>query len=106
MSSFLNNFRSSFEKSGMTQAELSRVSLIPRSNIHDYLTGKYEPKQKRLVILAKAVDVDPVWLAGNKIERIDIENSSNLFLDKRLITENEVKQIVNYLRLIRLMEKN
>lgn len=90
----------------MTQAELSRKTQIPRSNIHDYLNGKYEPKQKRLNTLAKALNVDPLWLAGNKVERIDIENTRNLFLDKKVLTENEITQIVNYIRLIRLMEKN
>ena len=49
---------------GMKQVELSRLTKIDSGTINNYLSGKYEPKQDRLEIIAKALDVSPVWLMG------------------------------------------
>lgn len=48
----------------MKQAELCERTKIPKSAISQYLSGAFEPKQDRLHIIAKALDVDPVWLMG------------------------------------------
>lgn len=106
MNDFLNNFKSAFNESHLTQASLSRRTGIPRSNIHDYLKGKYRPKQKRINILAKALEVDPQWLSGNKKVKINLEKAKNLILDNKPITKSELDKIVDYVRLLRLLEKN
>ena len=49
---------------GVKQIELSRQTGIYKGTINNYLSGKYEPKQDRLEIIAKALDVSPVWLMG------------------------------------------
>ena len=48
----------------LTQTELSKASGVPKSSLSLYLSGAYEPKQDRLYAIAKALDVDPVWLMG------------------------------------------
>ena len=48
----------------MTQAELCSKAKISKSTLSEYLSGRYEPKQDRIFILAKALNVDPVWLWG------------------------------------------
>lgn len=48
----------------MTQAELCARAKISKSSLSEYLSGKYEPKQDKIFILAQALDVDPVWLWG------------------------------------------
>ena len=48
----------------MTQAELCQRTKIPKSALSEYLKGLYDPKQDRLLILAEALNVDPVWLMG------------------------------------------
>lgn len=48
----------------MTQAELCSKAKISKSTLSEYLSGRYEPKQDRVYILAKALNVDPVWLMG------------------------------------------
>lgn len=106
MATFLENFKSSFAKSGITQAELSRRTRIPRSNIHDYLEGKYKPKQNRIELLAAALEVDPMWLASGNIKKVNFEEIQNLYIDKKPLTKKEKTQVINYVRLIRLMEKN
>lgn len=106
MSLFSKNFEYAFDKSHLTQAELSRLTQIPRSNIHDYLVGKYKPKEGRLVEIAKALNVDPEWLRGEKLKaKYELENMHNLYLDNQKITEDELKQTINFLRLLRVMSK-
>lgn len=48
----------------MKQSELCEKTKIPKSAMSQYLSGAFEPKQDRLHIIAKALDVNPVWLMG------------------------------------------
>ena len=48
----------------MTQTELCVRAKISKSTLSEYLSGKYEPKQDKVFVLAQALDVDPVWLWG------------------------------------------
>ena len=49
---------------GTKQIELARLTHLDRGTINNYITGKYEPKQDKLSIIADALGVDPVWLMG------------------------------------------
>ncbi len=53
-----------FAASGLTQAELSRLSGIDRGSISLYLSGKYRPKADKLIRLAGALGVSAEWLSG------------------------------------------
>ena len=48
----------------MKQTELAEITGIPRSAISHYIKGSFEPKQDRVFVIARALDVDPVWLMG------------------------------------------
>lgn len=48
----------------MTQTELCARTKIPKSSLSEYLSGKHEPGQDKVFVLAQALDVDPVWLWG------------------------------------------
>lgn len=48
----------------MTQTELCAKTKISKSSLSEYLSGKHEPGQDKIFILAQALDVDPVWLWG------------------------------------------
>lgn len=56
--------RAALDKTGLTQAELSRRTKIPKSAISQYLSGAFEPKQDRLELLAKVFGVPEAWLMG------------------------------------------
>lgn len=62
----LNEFQYRLQKAlsdkGITASELSRLSNVGKSDISNYLKGKYVPKQDKCYLLAKALDVDPGWL--------------------------------------------
>lgn len=60
-----------FEDKGMTQAGLVRACesidpdiTINRSDISRYLSGQSTPRRKKLMLIARALDVSYRWLAG------------------------------------------
>lgn len=48
----------------MKQAELCQITKIPKSAISQYISGAFEPKQDRIYIIAKALNVSEAWLMG------------------------------------------
>ena len=52
----------------ISAAELSRLSGIRASSISDYLNAKYEPKQDKIDLMARALNVSPAWLMGYNTE--------------------------------------
>lgn len=49
---------------GMRQSELCRLTKIPKSAISQYISGAFEPKQDRIYLIAKALNVSEMWLMG------------------------------------------
>ena len=52
------------KENGLTQAELCRITGIPKSAMSQYIKGSFEPKQDRIYLLAKALNVSESWLMG------------------------------------------
>lgn len=48
----------------MTQSELCRKTEIPKSAMSQYIKGSFEPKQDRIYIIAKVLQVSEAWLMG------------------------------------------
>lgn len=48
----------------MKQSELVEKTGIGKSSISTYLSGAYEPKQRNIYKIAKALDVNEAWLMG------------------------------------------
>ena len=63
------------EVNGIKQADLVSRTGIGKSSISTYLAGDYEPKQKNIYKIAKALNVNEGWLMGEDVpmERIDID---------------------------------
>lgn len=80
----------------MTQTELCTKAKISKSTLSEYLSGKYEPKQDKVFILAQALNVDPVWLWGYDVP---METQKEIFPDKVELTEEE-KMMLSVFRLI------
>lgn len=49
---------------GIKQVELVEKTKIPKGSISQYVSGFAEPRSERIYLLAKALNVDPVWLMG------------------------------------------
>lgn len=52
------------ELRGMRQVDLVEKTGIPKSAISQYCSGSFKPKQKRLFLIAEALNVDEAWLMG------------------------------------------
>lgn len=48
----------------MKQAELCERTKIPKSAISQYISGAFEPKQDRIYLIAKTLNVSEAWLMG------------------------------------------
>lgn len=62
MSEFKDRLRKAIFEKQIKASELSRLTGIGKSDISNYLNGKYLAKQNKVYMLAKALDVDPGWL--------------------------------------------
>ena len=49
---------------GIKQSDLRRLTKIPKSSMSQYMSGDYEPKQDRIYLIAKALNVSEAWLMG------------------------------------------
>ncbi len=49
---------------GMKQSDLCQVTKIPKSAISQYISGAFEPKQDRIYLISKALNVSEAWLMG------------------------------------------
>ena len=49
---------------GMKQSDLCEMTKIPKSAISQYVSGAFEPKQDRIYLISKALNVSEAWLMG------------------------------------------
>ena len=61
---FINRLKSIMKERKITQTELAKRTGIRQSSISDWLNDRYEPKQDKVYIIAKALNVSPAWLLG------------------------------------------
>lgn len=59
----------------MKQSELCRRTGIPKSAMSQYISGAFEPKQDRIFLIARALNVSEAWLMGYDVP-MERENSS------------------------------
>lgn len=95
---------------GMKQSELCQATKIPKSAISQYISGAFEPKQDRIYIIAKALNVSEAWLMGfdvpmereknPPIEESDLNEGEKLLLDLFRQIPSEKQELV--LQMIRV----
>lgn len=59
-----NRLRSALNLRNMKAIELSEKTGIPKSAISQYMSGYAKPKQDRIYLLARALNVSEAWLMG------------------------------------------
>lgn len=69
IATFQERITSALAENSITQAELARKTGIWASAISDYKKGKYEAKQDKLSMLAKALNVSETWLMGYDVPK-------------------------------------
>ncbi len=63
----------------MKQAELCERTRIPKSAVSQYISGAFEPKQDRIYLIARALNVSEAWLMGYDVpmDRKDLVKTSS-----------------------------
>ena len=59
-----DRIKEAMQDANKKQADLVRETGLDRGAISSYLSGRYEPKQKAIGLLAIALDVNEMWLWG------------------------------------------
>lgn len=91
MIDFKVRLRNTLQDKNITASELSRLSGVGKSDISNYLNGKYLPKQDKVYLLAKALGVDPGWLMTG------VEPSNNRQLPIVVPDTERFIKLVNYM---------
>lgn len=64
MSTFKDRLQTALTLRQMRAADLARETGLSKARISQYTNGIYEPKQKALCLIAKALRVNELWLMG------------------------------------------
>lgn len=64
MDTISNRIKIALDMRKMKQTDLVNSTGIGKSSISTYISGEYEPKQKNIYKIAKALDVNEAWLMG------------------------------------------
>ena len=94
---------------GMKQAELCQITKIPKSAISQYISGAFEPKQDRIYLIAKALNVSEAWLMGFDVpmerekspqsDSPDLSNGEKILLDLfNQVPEDKQKLVLQMIR--------
>lgn len=79
---FINRLKSIMKERKITQTELAKRTGIRQSSISDWLNNRYEPKQDKVYIIAKALNVSPAWLLGYD-ENIPTNQTEGYYVDPK-----------------------
>jgi transcriptional regulator with XRE-family HTH domain len=61
---FASRLQKAMGMRGMKKVELARLTGMSQQRIGQYVHGLYEARQSAVFVIAKALGVDPAWLAG------------------------------------------
>lgn len=86
---FVERLKSSMSMQGISASELSRRTEINKSAICRYLKGTISPKQGNIIVLAKVLHVDPVWLMG-----YDHQENTNIDFTTATELETRVRELM------------
>lgn len=93
--------RKAMDAAGKKQADLVRETGLDRGSISSYLSGKYEPKQKAIYKLSRALNVNEAWLLGYDVAMARTDNQKkNDQLAKLIVkmrTDNDFYNLVTTL---------
>lgn len=91
VASVANRLREAMNIRKKKQVDLERETGINRSAISRYLSGEYEPKNKPIYELSKALDVSEQWLMGYDVpmERPKAQKNNDAISDIVLLLRSD-----------------
>ena len=83
---FADRIKKALEVKGIKQSDLRRITKIPKSSMSQYMSGDYKPKQDRLDLIARALNVNAAWLMGYDVpmERKNVGAIANKTIAKNI----------------------
>ena len=66
---FMMRFNAALEESSLKPADIARLSEISESTISQYRSGYSKPKRDRMEVLARLLNVNPMWLDGYDVPK-------------------------------------
>lgn len=69
------------QNTGITAQELSRRSGVNKASISQYRNGTHAPSNISAGKMAKALNVNPLWLMGFDVDKYETESSSVIKID-------------------------
>lgn len=102
--SFANRFQLALDNLHLKQVDICEKTGLSSSLINKYITGKAIPRQKKVYLLARALNVNPAWLMGfdvssapvpehlTKKDMEDIKNNS-----KSMSLDEKEETMLNYM---------
>jgi transcriptional regulator with XRE-family HTH domain len=89
-----NRIRDALSIRNMRQVDLVEKTGLDKGAVNHYVNNKYQPKQQALLSIAKALDVNEIWLAGYDVpmERnvVDKNSSEVAALFDRILRDKEL----------------
>lgn len=67
--SFTKRMRKAMEMKNVKQVDLVEKTGLNKSAISQYYSGKFEPKQDGVYLIAKALNVNEAWLMGYDVPK-------------------------------------
>ena len=101
----------------MKQVDLCTITGIPKSAMSQYIKGSFEPKQDRVFLMAKALNVSEAWLMGYDVpmekeqknistNELPLTDGEKMMLELfRKIPEEHQPQALEMLRVALKMQK-
>ena len=98
MDELKDRLKEAMEKRNMKAVNLCEKTGIPKGAVSYYLAGKSKPKQDRIYIISKALDINEAWLMGYDVpmERDERQKKSDVAVDvtRRLGNDEAFLEIV------------
>lgn len=83
MSTIADRIKAGMSIRGLRQTDIIEKTGINKGALSSYISGRYEPKQNNIYLIAKALNVNEAWLMGADVP-MDRDPSLKNLLDKRL----------------------
>ncbi|BFK81282.1 hypothetical protein I3900191A7_14270 [Clostridium baratii] len=102
MATIAERIKEALEIRNMKQVDLVEKTKIGKSSISTYISGAYEPKQKNIYKIAKALNVNEAWLMGLDVP---MEKTNDLAIQPNISLSKEEQQHIEDLRKLNDMGK-
>lgn len=100
MSLFSDRLRQAMQLRGFSGRKLCDMIGAHKSTISNYLHGVCEPKQDKLIQIAKALQVNVEWLAGEGVSMTSSPSYDKIISIIKNLEESELNKVYDILKAI------